>query len=97
MLEYLSSKENLKNGYHLSDILTKTCYVYKDKTIFQEFQNKVFHKLEVDSNYHLKEIKKQVLIDLGNFATRSNVAKLATKSKLNVKQIIYRILCIYQH
>ena len=27
MLHYLSSEENLRNGYHLSDILTETCFV----------------------------------------------------------------------
>ena len=34
MLKYLSSKENLKNGYHLADILTKTCFVFGSKDIF---------------------------------------------------------------
>ena len=28
MLEYLSSEADLKYGYHLADILTKTCFVF---------------------------------------------------------------------
>ena len=35
MLEYLSSEANLKNGYHLADILTKTCFVFGNKDIFE--------------------------------------------------------------
>ena len=34
MLKYLSSEEDLKNGYHLADILTKTCFVFGNENIF---------------------------------------------------------------
>ena len=97
MLDYLSSKESLKNGYHLSDILTKTCFVYKSKEIFEEFENKVFQRLEAESNNlaNLEEIKKQILDDLGNFATRLNVTNLKTKAKLNVKRIVYRSTTLF--
>ena len=37
MLQYLSSEEDLKNGYHLADILTKTCYVFGNEDIFEQF------------------------------------------------------------
>ena len=39
MLQYLSSDADIKNGYHLSDILTKTCFVFGNKTIFETFMN----------------------------------------------------------
>ena len=42
MLEYLSSEANLKNGYHLADILTKTCFVFGNESIFETFSNMVF-------------------------------------------------------
>ena len=35
MLKYLSSEENLKNVYHLSDILTSTCFVFAKQEHFQ--------------------------------------------------------------
>ena len=84
-------KKNLKNGYHLSYILTKIYFVYKSKKIFEEFENKVFQRLEAKSNNltNFKEIKKQILVDLGNFATRSNVTNLKAAAKLNGKTIVY--------
>ena len=97
MLNYLSSEESLKNGYHLSDILTKTCYIYKDKSIFDEFQNAIFCKLKSgvrDENVK-EEIKKQVADDLKNFATRSTVSKLKFQDKLNVKQVVYRSTTLF--
>ena len=38
MLEYLSDDQSLKNGYHLSDILTETCFVYGDQTLHDAFK-----------------------------------------------------------
>ena len=37
MLEYLTSDADLKNGYHLADILTKTCFVFGNEDIFKQF------------------------------------------------------------
>jgi len=39
MLNYLSSEEDLKNGYHLADILTRTCFVFGNKILFDISQN----------------------------------------------------------
>ena len=38
MLKYQTKEEDLKNGYHLKDILTKVCFVYGDKNIFHNFE-----------------------------------------------------------
>ena len=97
MLKYLSSEENLKNGYHLSDILTKTCFIYKDRDVFTEFQNGVFQKLESDVNdiCALEAIKKQVADDLGNFAMRPVILELKSKTKFNVKQVVYRSTTLF--
>ena len=40
------SEEDLKNGYHLADILTQTCYVFGDKETFDDFEEGVSSKLE---------------------------------------------------
>ena len=39
MLKYLSSDVSLKNGYHLSDILMETCFVYGDPNLHAQFNN----------------------------------------------------------
>ena len=95
MLKYLSSQKDLKNGYHLKDILTKVCYVAGDKTIFDNFQKKVYDVLDnqnQDEKY--KEIKKMLIEDLDNFATRSNFLKHESKS-FNIKKDFYRSATIF--
>ena len=42
MVELLTLKEDLKNGYHLKDILTRICYVAGNKDVFKDFEDKVF-------------------------------------------------------
>jgi len=46
MIEYLHTNENLKNGYHLGDILTKTCFVYGHTKTYQELERGVFEILD---------------------------------------------------
>ena len=41
MLKYLSSEEDLKNGYHLADILKSSCFVFGKKNIFQQYEDAV--------------------------------------------------------
>ena len=39
MLQYLKSEVDLKNGYHLGDILTKTCFVFGCKRVYNNFED----------------------------------------------------------
>ena len=73
MLKYLASQKDLKNGYHLKDILTKVCYVGGDESIFESFQAKVYQVLDNQDQQEKKKVIKRTLIeDLDNFSTRSN-------------------------
>ena len=71
MLEYLSSDADLKNGYHLADILTKTCFVFGNEDIFKQFTDgaEIYHKTKSQTDT-IHDIKKQVKQDLNNFSTR---------------------------
>ena len=96
MLKYLSSEENLKNGYHLSDILTKTCFVYKSKKVFAGFENAVYEMLEKNSKQDiLNEVKQQVVNDLGKFATRSTFSFMKRNQKINIKHVVYRSTTLF--
>ena len=97
MLKYLSSEENLKNGYHLSDILTKTCFVYKNKDLFDKFENGVFEMIESEQNHEnvLKEVTDQVVDDLQSFATRFSLSKLQSNKQFNMKRVIYRSTTLF--
>ena len=95
MLEYLVSHQDLKNGYHLRDILTKVCYVGGEKNIFDNFQTKVYKLLDNQSqDEKQQEIKKMLIEDLDNFATRSNFLKHTSKS-FNIKKDLYRSTTIF--
>ena len=95
MLQYLDSHQDLKNGYHLKDILTKVCYVGGEKNIFDNFQTKVYKLLDNQSQDEKKQgIKKMLIEDLDNFATRSNFLKHTSKS-FNIKKDLYRSTTIF--
>jgi len=90
MVKYLSTAENLKNGYHLSDILTKTCFVYKDTDIYEEFKNRVFEIIESKENNKeiMRDDKNQIIDDLQSFATRFSLSALLKPNKpFNMKRI----------
>ena len=95
MLKYLTSHQDLKNGYHLRDILTKVCYVGGEKNIFDNFQTKVYKLLDNQSqDEKQQEIKKMLIEDLDNFATRSNFLNHTSKS-FNIKKDLYRSTTIF--
>ena len=71
MLKYLSFEADLKNGYHLADILTKTCLVFGNEDIFNQFVNGVKTYLNSKSKQdRFHEIEQQVREDLDKFSTR---------------------------
>ena len=91
MLEYLSSDADLKNGYHLADILTKTCFVYGNKTLFKQFvdgANSYLDQKSVAST--IEDIQNQVQDDLDKFSTRFRLTNLKSQHTINIKQLVYR-------
>ena len=92
MLDYLSSDADLKNGYHLADILTKTCFVFGNKEIFEEFRRGVQDK---SKSKQIEEVKQQVEDDLDKFSTRLILANLKNSSTINIKTMVYRSITIF--
>ena len=91
MLEYLSSEADLKNGYHLADILTRTCFVFGSKNIFEKFENGVQNYSSLKSRQQrIEEVSRQVKEDLENFSSRYCLAKLKSQTLINIKQLVYR-------
>ena len=96
MLEYLSSKADLKNGYHLADILTKTCFVFGNKDIFAQFAKGVQnHLIKQSKTEIIKHIQQQVKNDMDKFSTRFCLSELKSKNKINIKQFVYRSTTIF--
>ena len=96
MLEYLDAETSLKNGYHLSDILTKTCFVFGNKTVFEEFANGVQQYINKKTrSENIEEIKQQVKDDLSKFSARSCLVSLTNFDSINIKQLVYRISTLF--
>ena len=96
MLKYLGSEADLKNGYHLSDILTKTCFVHGNEEVFKQFESSVKICLKQKSkSKRIEEVKQQVKDDLDNYSTRLRLAKLRSNQTINIKQFIYRSTTIF--
>ena len=96
MLKYLTTEEDIKNGYHLKDILTKVCYVYGNKVIFKKFQESIFNVLEnQDKEEKVKEIKNQIIDDLESFTVSTNIFKLKSSTSINIKALFYRSITLF--
>ena len=93
MLTHLSSEQDLRNGYHLSDILTKTCFVYGEETVYDLFAS-VIHQFvtKCTPDEIIETIKQQVKEDLNKFSTRFRLVNLKIYGTefLNIKEVIYR-------
>ena len=91
MLDYLTEESRLKEGYHLNDILTKTCFIYGDKTIFNKFHNQVIRSMnEQTSDKRTESVTKQIKEDLENFATRATLFQIYMQQDINIKKVAYR-------
>ena len=96
MLDFLSSEESIKNGYHLSDILTKTCFVYGKEFIYHQFFDGIKAKIfSIDENQLFKDNLEKVLIeDLENFATKIALTEIKFE-EFNVKKVVYRTTTLF--
>ena len=96
MLMYLTTEEDIKNGYHLKDILTKVSYVYGNEAIFKKFQDSIFNMLDnQDQEEKVKEIKKQIIDDLESFTVSTNIFKVKSSRSINIKALFYRSITLF--
>ena len=90
MLEYLTEESRLKEGYHLNDILTKTCFIYGDAALFSKFHNEVMKSIDEQTNDERTEsVKQQIIEDLENFATRTMLFQTYMQQDINIKKVLY--------
>ena len=96
MLKYLGSEADLRNGYHLSDILTKTCFVHGNEEVFKQFESSVKICLkQISKSNRIEKVKQQVKDNLDKYSTRLRLAKLRSDQTINIKQLIYRSSTIF--
>nr|XP_026692108.1 uncharacterized protein LOC113474585 [Ciona intestinalis] len=92
MVKYLDSEVDLNEGYHLADILSKTCYVAGDQSLYKDFKqraNLIVVANDITSDF--VKVKKQVEEDLLNFSIRDEIIESRFNvKKNNIKRLIYR-------
>ncbi|XP_076801895.1 uncharacterized protein LOC143446234 [Clavelina lepadiformis] len=91
MVEYLDADVDLKNGYHLGDILTKTSFVSGFKSIYDKFSQRVTDQMQsllMPGQY--QSILKQLEEDLNNFDVGKLLAHFNAAMSFNIKRVVYR-------
>ena len=95
MLKYLNEDEIIKNGYHLGDILTKTCHVYGDQSVYNKFESGANAILNKQNKNIETEVLNQIKDDLETFSIRSVLSKISDEGKCNVKKDVYRVTTLF--
>jgi len=93
MLKYLESKEDIKNGYHLADVLTKTCFVSGDKDVYEKFLHGV--NLAAARHVGVEQLRKQLAEDSANFDIRERLSTLHFSDTFDMKRVIYRSTTLF--
>ena len=90
MLQYLSNEAQLQSNYHLGDILTKTCFVYGEKIIFDQVSEGVSTILKNQTEAERTEfVKRQANDNLESFAVKNSLFQLYMKNEINFEKIVY--------
>ena len=95
MAKYLNVKEDLKNGYHLANILTKTCFVAGSEEVYKLFCEKIMETQQQQSDERQRQVKEQLQEDLQNFNIAEFLKTFQCSKSLNVKQAIYRSVTLF--
>ena len=96
MLDYLTSESDVKNGYHLADILRSTRLVFGNASVYNEFQFKLDEVGKTkNQNSSIDRILEVISEDLESYAVFDSLATVHKKKNFNVKRMIYRSSTIF--
>ncbi|XP_078489311.1 uncharacterized protein LOC144746200 [Ciona intestinalis] len=98
MLNYLTTEQDLKNGYHLADVLTTTCFVHGDEKVYKEFADGAAVKRKAKfqgksqaAAKHIEDLRK----DFIKYDVYNNLRTVLNTPKYNLKQGIYRLTTLF--
>ena len=95
MAKYLQTDEDIKNGYHLADILTRTCFVSGSKRVYKEFKVLAQNVLDCDLEQNRNQVWRQLREDLHKYNAKKSLFSMGTSSKWNIKQVLYRSTTLF--
>ena len=94
MVKFLEFKD-IKKGYKLGDLLTKTCFIEGSETIYQLFSNSVRAVLKATEEEQRTSILKQLEEDLDNLNMYVGLSAFIFNKNVNIKQIVYRGITLF--
>ena len=95
MVKYLDVDVDLKNGYKLGDILTRTCFVEGDERIYHLFSDQVSSILKQNPVAQQTNFVKQLKEDLDNLDIAENLSSFTAVNDINIKRVIYRSITLF--
>ena len=95
MAEYLKQEQDLKNGYHLRDILTNICFVDGNQDVYQMFENTIEDLLAEEQSNSMEEVIKKITDDMRKHITKLSIFSIIDNDNYNIKQFAYRSVTIF--
>ena len=92
---YLRQEQNLKNGYHLRDILTNICFVDGSHDVYQIFENTIEGLLTEEQSNSMQEFINMVTDDMQKYSTKLSIFSIIDKNSYNTKQFAYRSIAAF--
>jgi len=95
---YLEHSEDLKNGYHLADMLVSTCFVFGDQSVFNSFSvyiRKRKKKLHCENSEQNRVYLQQIQDDLRKFDFLRNIDSYFELEKIDLKRMFYRSATLF--
>ena len=94
MVKYLEAKD-IKQGYKLGDLLTKTCFVDGEEEVFRQFSEKVKLKVKQDIKKQRLNVEAQLREDLEKFDIYESMSMFRYLDNINIKRVIYRSITLF--
>ena len=95
MAKYLQSDEDIRNGYHLADILTRTSFISGHESVYDQFERLVQQVLDCNFETNVFEILSQLHQDLNTYDAAKSIDSLGVVVNWNVKRVIYRSATLF--
>ena len=99
MVKYLDSEFDLKDGYHLAEVLSKICYVSGSNDVYQKFSECVDTKMRANwrnsENFYWRSLKKTISDDRNKFDIKENLNKVFFDGTIDIKRLLYRSVTLF--
>ena len=92
MARYLEIDEDLKNEYHLADVLSRSCFVAGDIFVYEDFSARVDDVLKRVNSEPVVRQKLAINAKEFNFGTKY---KLRTALTMDVKRLLFRAVTLF--